>query len=155
MIQYKTSWTADVALKELRRWCAVQERSHEDVRLKLIEHRIFGDVLEEIISTLISEDFLNETRYAEAYVSGKFKINEWGRNKILAGLKAKKISTYNINKALKVIDENQYHKTLEKHFNKKAKTVSLKTKEGKSKVMNFLLQKGFEMDLILKLINKE
>ena len=137
----------------MRRWCAVQERSHEDVRLKLIEHRVFGDDLEDILSTLISEDFLNETRYAIAYVSGKFKINEWGRNKILVGLRAKKISPYNVKKAMKEIDEKDYNKTLIKHFNKKLKEVNLKTKEGKSKMMNYLLQKGFEMDLILQKIN--
>lgn len=154
MIQYKTKWNKDDALKELRRWCAVQERCHEDIRLKLIEHQIFGDDLEDILATLITEDFLNETRYALAYVSGKFKINEWGRIKILSGLKQKKISQYNINKAIKQLDEIAYAQTLEKHFNKKLKEVKIKTQEGKMKMMNFLLQKGFESDLILKKINE-
>jgi regulatory protein len=154
LVQYKTTWKKEDALKEMQRWCASQERCHEDVRKKLIEHRVFGDDLEEIMATLISEDFLNESRYALAYVSGKFKINEWGRNKILAGLKQKKISAYNIANAMKEINENDYQKTLIKHFNKKLKEINLKTKDGKMKIMNYLLQKGFESEMIIHMIQE-
>lgn len=96
----KSKWTQETALKELKRWCAAEERSHQAVRTKLIEHQIYGDQLEAIIAELIGENFLNELRFAKAYVSGKFKINQWGRNKIKMGLKQKNISTYNINKAM-------------------------------------------------------
>ena len=151
----KTAWSEEQALTELKRWCALQERSHMDVRTKLIEHRIYGEKLEEIIATLISEDFINELRFATAYVSGKFKINEWGRNKIIMGLKQKQISTYNINKAMSQIDDDQYIKTLDKHFKEKSAKTGLASREAKAKVMNYLLQKGFEQHLILQLINED
>ena len=113
----KNSWTPDQALTELKRWCAMQERSHEAVRSKLYERGIYGDDMENIVATLISENFLNELRYAKSYVSGKFKINNWGRNKILAGLKMEKISSYNITIAMQTLDEDAYSNTLRKWRN--------------------------------------
>jgi regulatory protein len=150
----KSSWTKDVALSEMRRWCAADEKSHFQVRTKLIEHQVYGDDLEDIISDLISENFLNETRYATTYVSGKFKINGWGINKIKMGLKQKQISTYNINKALATLDEEEYLEYLKKLLAEKSKSINIKTLQGKQKVMNFLLQRGFEQGLILSLINQ-
>jgi regulatory protein len=150
----KSSWTKDVALAEMRRWCAADEKSHFQVRTKLIEHQVYGDDLEDIISDLISENFLNETRYATAYVSGKFKINGWGVNKIKMGLKQKQISAYNINKALATLDQDEYLEYLKRLILEKSKSVNIKTLQGKQKVMNFLLQRGFEQGLILSLINQ-
>jgi regulatory protein len=150
----KTKWTSDVALRELRRWCAADERSHQAVRTKLIEHQIYGDELESIIAELISENFINELRFAMAYVSGKFKINQWGRNKIKMGLKQKNISTYNINKAMAQIDEQIYLDLLSNLFNAKKRLTGTKTNGEKLKLVNYLLQKGFEQHLIMDLLNK-
>jgi regulatory protein len=150
----KAKWTKDIAMQELTRWCAAQERCHSDVRTKLIEHGIYGDDLEDILATLISENFLNELRFAKAYVSGKLRINEWGRVKIKYGLMQKGISTYNINKALDTIDEEEYLNTLQKILQQKLKTQAIKTLADKKKMYNFLAQKGFEQHLILHIINK-
>jgi regulatory protein len=149
----KAAWTKDIALLEMKKWCAVDEKSHSQVRTKLIEHQVYGDELEEIIAELISENFLNETRYAMAYASGKFKINQWGKNKIKIGLKQKFISTYNINKAINSIDEDDYMALLNKLFEQKKKEVNIKTIAGKQKLINFLLQRGFEQHLIFDLLN--
>jgi regulatory protein len=149
----KTKWTKDVAITEMRRWCAADEKSHFQVRNKLIEHQVYGDDLEEIISELISENFLNELRFATAYVSGKFKINGWGLVKIKMGLKQKQISSYNINKALSIIDQNDYLAFLKKLMQEKARSLNIKTPQGKQKLVNFLLQRGFENGLILSIMN--
>jgi regulatory protein len=151
----KAKWAKDVALEELKRWCAADEKCHAQVRTKLIEHQVYGDDLEEIISELISENFLNEARYANAYVSGKFKINGWGRNKIKMGLVQKHISSYIVNKAMSTLDQDDYEEYLKKLFTEKAKTVNIKTMQGKQKVMSFLMQRGFEQGLILSLINQK
>jgi regulatory protein len=150
----KSKWTQETALRELKRWCAAEERSHQAVRTKLIEHQIYGDQLEAIIAELISENFLNELRFAKAYVSGKFKINHWGRNKIRMGLKQKNISTYNINKAMAQIDDDIYMELLFETFENKRKMTGTKTNADKQKLVNYLLQKGFEMNLIMELLNK-
>lgn len=150
----KSKWTQETALIELKRWCAAEERSHQAVRTKLIEHQLYGEALENIVAELISENFLNELRYAKAYVSGKFKINHWGRNKIRMGLKQKNISAYNINKAMAQIDDDAYMDLLIELFENKKKMTGTKTNADKQKLVNYLLQKGFEMHLIMDLLNK-
>lgn len=154
MSTFKAKWDKDQALRELQKWCSQQERSHMDVRTKLIEHQVYGNALEEVIAELISENFLNEMRYASAYVSGKFKINEWGKNKIIAGLKQKNISQKIIIKAINEIDEDTYLKTLNKLFQNKKKTIKSNNLQDKQRLMNYLLQKGFEQNLIFELMNK-
>lgn len=149
----KNRWTPDQALTELKRWCAIQERSHEAVRTKLYERGVYGDDMENIIASLISENFLNELRYAKAYVSGKFKMNHWGRNKILAGLKLEKISAYNINKAMQTLDEEAYMETLKTLIEKKEKTLIGNSLEKKKKLFAYLLQKGYEYQSIQNCID--
>lgn len=140
----KNRWTPDQALTELKRWCAIQERSHEEVKTKLIERGIYGDDIDMIISELITENFLNELRFAKAYVSGKFKINGWGRIKILAGLKQHKISAYNIQKAIATIEEDAYQNLLKTTLMKKKELLTVSGLELKQKLFNYLAQKGFE-----------
>lgn len=66
-------------LERAKKYCAYQERCHSEVRSRLLEWKIYGDDLEEIIVALIEENFLNEERFAKAYVSGKFNMNHWGK----------------------------------------------------------------------------
>lgn len=138
-------WTKDVALSNLCKWCASQERSHHDVRTKLIQRQVYGDDLEDIMATLISEGFLNEERYAKAYANGKYKINKWGRNKIILGLKQKKVSDYSIKKALKEIIDEDYDSNLKRIIEKKVPLIkSSNVYEFKKKMSSFLLQKGYK-----------
>ena len=104
--------TYEEALAKLQRYCAYQERCHNQVRTKLIEIKCYGDTLEEVITALIQEDFLNEQRYAETFTSGKYRLKSWGRNKIIQELKKKYVSDYCIRKGLANIDETEYLETL-------------------------------------------
>lgn len=112
--------------------------------------------VEEIIGELIRDNFLNEERYALAFAGGKFRMKGWGKVKIRYELKQNGISDYCIRKALQSIDEEEYAQTLEKHVH--FKSSSLKSEKNifikKNKIRNYLLQKGFEMELILELLNK-
>ena len=102
----------DDALSKLQRYCAYQDRCHQEVRSKLLDLGIYGDDLEEIISDLISENFLNEERYARSYARGKFRIKRWGRMRIQQELKQRKISAYCLRKAMEEIEEEEYEQTL-------------------------------------------
>ena len=75
------------ALEKIKYYCAYQERSHNEVRSKLLELEIYGNELENYISVLIDENYLNEERYACAIARGKFYYKQWGRQKILQALK--------------------------------------------------------------------
>lgn len=142
------------ALQKIGQFCAYQERNHKEVKEKLYSYGLYKDQVEELISKLIQENFLNEERYAIAYAGGKFRAKDWGKNKIKYGLKQHQVSDYCIKKALKTIDEEEYVKTLQKLFAAKEKT--LKSEKNifikKKKIQQYLMQKGYEVSLINELL---
>ena len=141
--------TREQALQKLRQYCAYQERSHYEVQQKLYELGIRKAEHDEIIATLIEEDYLNEERFAMQFVGGKFRMKDWGRKKIYYALKEKKVSEYSIKKAMQQIDEKAYAETLKELAEKKYE--SLKDEQWltrKKKTIDFLLQKGYEFDLV-------
>jgi regulatory protein len=147
--------TKEQALQKLRQYCAYQERSHHEVQQKLYElgiHKLHHD---EIISTLIEEDYLNEERFAKAFAGGKFRMKEWGRKKIYYALKEKKVSEYNIKQAMKEINEEDYFKNLKGLVEEKYE--SLKEElylTRRKKTIDYMIQKGYEFDLVTKALNE-
>lgn len=147
--------TKEQALQKLRQYCAYQERSHNEVQQKLYElgiHKLHHD---EIISTLIEEDYLNEERFAKAFAGGKFRMKDWGRKKIYYALKEKRVSEYNIKQAMKEIDEDAYLKNLKELVQEKFE--SLKGEQylvRKKKTIDYMVQKGYEFDLVNKAISE-
>lgn len=103
-----------------------------------------------LLAELISDNFLSEERFAEAYTSGKMRIKRWGRIKIRIELKKKMISEYSTNKALNGIDLDEYWNNIlhlaEKKWELIAKEKDLFKRRGK--LYRFLASKGYEMDLI-------
>lgn len=137
------------ALVKAESWCAYQERSQHEMRMKLLDWGLRHDELEEVLTELITTNFLNEERFAMAYVSGKVNIKKWGRIKIKQGLKFKKVSDRLIKKALNSIDEEKYEENLRETLTKKAATINEKDAfKRRSKLTSYLLGKGFETDLI-------
>jgi regulatory protein len=143
------SWTKDEALEKLKQWCATQERCHSEVRSKLLERKVYGEDLEEIIGALIVDGFLNEERFARAYARGKFRMNGWGKTKIRMHLKMKSVSPYCINAGIEEIDEHEYFEKLKEIALKKWSSVNDKNHYlKKQKVHSYLLSRGFEDYLI-------
>ena len=138
--------TLQEVTKKLRAFCAARERCHSEVRTKLLTLKVFGDDLEEIISQLITEGFLSDERFARHYVSGKFRINKWGRNKIIHGLRGKKIADYSIQKGLQEIDEAEYIEMLDNLLRRQVKGEL--TAITRQKIVASLARKGFEQALI-------
>ncbi len=137
------------ALVKAESWCAYQERAQHEVRNKLYEWNLKPDEVEEIITELITTNFLNEERFAMAYVSGKFNIKKWGKIKIKQGLKLKKVPEKLIQKALNSIDGDQYLKHILVAAEKKAAVLNEKDPtKRKYKLISYLQGKGFENDLI-------
>jgi len=133
------------AIQRIRQYCAYQERAQQEVRDKLYELGMTMDEVEEIMSDLIAENFLNEERFATQFAGGHFRIKGWGKVKIQHALQQKRVSSYNIKIGLKSIDEDDYMKTLQGLATKKWN--SLKGERGLSrmaKTQAFLHQRGFE-----------
>lgn len=138
------------AKAKLEALCAYQERCEYDLLRKLRDWKFSEDDSNALIADLITNNFLSEERYAEAYVSGKVRIKKWGRIKIKAHLKQKSISNYSIQKAFDEIDEVEYMNNL--HSLTKRKLDSLKKESDsyvlKAKLIRYLNSKGYENDLI-------
>ena len=143
------------ALQKARHYCAYQERSHAEVREKLYGYGLYKTEVEEILATLIEENYLNEERFAIAFAGGKFRMKQWGRIKIKQELKRKGVSPYCIRKGLASIPDEDYRLVLEKTAAKKL--LSLKGEKNsltrKKKLQDHLLQKGYETDLVYPIIN--
>lgn len=137
------------------RFCAYQERTQAEVRQKLIALELWEDAVEELIAKLISENFINEERFAKAYASGKFRNLQWGKVKIKLGLKQHGLSPYCIKKGLAEIEDEDYQKTLFRLIEKKAPLIKEKNKlVKKQKLINYLLGKGYEADIVIDAVKK-
>lgn len=142
--------SAEQALQKIKQYCAYQERSHREVKEKLYGYGLRKTDVETLLSQLIEEGYLNEERFAIQFAGGKFRMKQWGRRKIEQELQLKQVSTYNIKKALKQIDQTDYVSTLAKLADKK--WVQLRGEQNifikKRKLQDYLLQKGFELPLV-------
>jgi len=139
-----------VGLAKAEHFCAYQERSQQEVRDKLYEWGLYPNAIENIISTLIANNFLSEERFALAYVRGKFNMKAWGKNKIRQGLKLKRVSDPLIRKALQAIDPDDYYRTLEKIIDKKVEQLKENDPfKRRYKIQQYALSRGFENDLIV------
>ena len=148
--------TKEQALQKLKHYCAYQERCHSEVKQKLYDLGIWKKDHDEIIATLIEENYLNEERFAIAFAGGKWRMKHWGRVKIKHELKQKQVSDYSIQKALKQIDDEEYQNVLIKLA--KEKYASLKSDQylvRKKKTIDFLIAKGFEAELVYRAMEKE
>jgi regulatory protein len=151
---YKKYLTKEQALQKLKHYCSYQERCHSEVKDKLYNLGVKRNEHDEITAALIEEGYLNEERFAIAFAGGRFRLKNWGRVKIKYELKLKQVSDYSIKKALKAIDENEYNSTIEKLA--ADKYASLKREQWlvrKKKTIDYLLQKGYELNLISQVID--
>jgi regulatory protein len=155
MAIYKKYISKDEAFQKIKHYCSYQERNHTETKEKLYGFGLRKYEVEELVSKLVEEDYLNELRFATSFARGKFRMKQWGRVKIKYELKQKKVSEYCIKKALLEIDEKDYTVTIDKLTLKKWN--SLKGNHYISrqiKTQNYLISKGYEINLILEAIKK-
>jgi regulatory protein len=143
------------SIQKLRQYCAYQERCHSEVKYKCLELGLRGAQVEEAIALLITDNFLNEERFAIAFAGGKFRIKQWGRKKIAMELKQKQVSAFCIKKGLQEIDEDDYYQVLTRLVEKKYDALKGEAIiKRKYKTMQYLLQKGFEAPLIQEVLEQ-
>ncbi len=141
--------TANQALTKLMRYCAYQERCHQDVSAKLSTYGLSEDEIGNIIAKLIEDDFLNEGRFVELYIRGKLFQKHWGKRKIEQGLKQKNIYPTLIREGINQIDQDAYVSILKKVLEKKVKLSRFEDNyNGHVKLAKYLIQRGFEADLV-------
>lgn len=142
------------ALNKIFRYCAYQERSHFEVRSKLFEYQLQSNRVDEILSYLITEGFLNEERYAKAFAGGKFRMMKWGKLKIQRELESGGVSPRNIAKGLAEINTADYTRTLLSLVKKKSNQVTDENLyKKKNKIARFVIGKGYEPELVWEIVN--
>ena len=150
----RKSVSKEQALQKVRHYCGYQERCHAEVKEKLYSFGLYKQEVEEMLSTLIEENYLNEERFAQHFAGGKFRMKQWGRKRIEYELKQKQLSDYCIRKGLKEIDENDYRKTLGKLAEQKWD--QLKEEDNiynkRKKLSDYLVQKGYEYSYISEVV---
>ena len=147
------SYTVDEARKKLEQYCAYQERCHEEVIQKLKSLNMIPQAIDTIIAHLIEHNFLNEERFACSFARGKHRIKYWGRTRIVNELKARHISVYNINTALKEIPDNEYFSNFHTLAEKQWESIRENNiQKKKKKFFDFMMRKGFETNLIYEKI---
>jgi len=143
------------AKTKLEALCAYQERCSSELETKLYQWRFDQEDSDRLLAHLISNNFLNEERFAEAFVSGKVNIKKWGEIKIRQHLKQKRISKYSMDKGIASIDSEVYISNLTGLAERKF--ISLKGERDsyakKVKVYRFLASKGYETDLIKDIVD--
>ncbi len=134
----------------MKRFCAYQERCIADVRQRLYKDGFKGDEAEWALAELISEGYLNEERFARSFARGKFRMNKWGRIKIEIELRRRDVSAGNIRRGLSEISDSAYESCLRELIRKLGGTQVCDTE--KLKITRTLLQRGFERELIGRLL---
>ena len=140
---------------KMQYYCSYQERSHSEVLRKIKTYSPKHEEINSIISDLIKEDYLNETRFAKTFTRGKFNFKNWGKNRIKLELKKRNISEKNIELGLKEIDNKDYEKKFDDLFEYiSSKHKNLGKLNRKKKVFDYLQYRGWENDKIFKKINE-
>ena len=127
--------------------CSKAEYSVWDIREKLYKWGVNSYDHDEITDYLLKNNYINEERYAECFVSEKFRIGRWGRIKIGYALRQKRIAEQYISSAFEIIDEEIYLETLKDLLISKSKGNIVDFKR-KASVYNFAVSRGFEPELI-------
>ena len=154
MMQNKKSFTVDELQKKMEYYCVYQDRCHQEVERKMAEYQLIPEAKEKILLYLMEHNFLNEERFSKSFARGKFRIKNWGKQRIIRELKSKNISNYNINSALKEIDDEDYLETIYRITKNRNHTITENNiYKRKKKLQDFLLRKGYEYDLIFKIVN--
>lgn len=151
----KKECTSDEARVKAEAYCAVSEHCKDEVFRKLEQWGAPADSFEPIIQHLEEENYLDEQRYAIAFVRDKYRFNQWGKMKISQALKLKHVPSGCISRAMQEIDEEEYRVILASLLRKKRQGIKANNEyERNGKLIRFAIGHGYEMDEILRCIQQ-
>lgn len=155
MSSSKNHLTVQEALLKVQKLCSTEEKCRSDVRKKLFDWGITSENTEKIIDGLISENYIDERRYAKSFTKDKLRLNKWGKIKISFELNQKKLPRNVIVAAISLIDDKEYFELLKKETRKKLR--SLRDKDPyvlKGKLHRYASSKGFENEIIFNVLDE-
>ena len=145
--------TVENATVRIETLCARSEQCTSEVVQKLRQWGIADADVRRIVSSLCERRFVDDARYAEAFVRDKVLFNRWGRIKIRQALKLKRVADDYIDDAMALVDENEYHRSLLTVLQSKARMMDdSRSYEGRNKLLRFGVSRGFEPAMVIKMI---
>ena len=145
----KRVYNIEIAIERLKNYCSLEDKCQWDVKQKMKEWGLLKISQDQIIELLINQKYIDEERYSKSFCRGKFKIKKWGKIKITNELQKKNISELYIAKGLEEINDAEYHKELDKQYQKKKDAINEKNHFIKNKkIATFLITKGYESNLV-------
>tara|TARA_B100000614_G_scaffold118521_1_gene106289 strand:- start:450 stop:920 length:471 start_codon:yes stop_codon:yes gene_type:complete len=155
-VQKNKTYNIKETTEKIQSFCALQDRCQWEVENKMRQWGVEEYIIENIVTDLILEKFIDEQRFSESFCRGKFRIKRWGKVKIKNELTLRKISFSCIQKGLEQIKDKEYYSVLKELYEKKKSSIKDKNQFiKKGKIVKYLQQKGFESNLIWELINKD
>lgn len=142
------------ALQSLSSLCSRSEQCEFDCRKKLMLKGLSRSDIDEVITTLISLQFIDDARFARSFANDKVRFSKWGKIKIRTALSAKRISPMHIAQALEQIDESEYFDALERTIASVSKKYDLNQYNDRQKLYRYLLSRGFESHIVSESIKK-
>ena len=142
------------ALSRLQNLCSTQEKCTGDLREKLRQWEIVPEQAEKIIANLIKDKFVDDRRFAGFFVRDKQRISKWGREKIRFALVRKRLAKDIVDEALSSLPAENFESALRELFARKAKELDkYESYERKNRLIRFALQRGFDYDLVFRLVD--
>lgn len=146
--------TTDEILYKLAAKCSVSEQCLSDIEAKLSRYDLTEEERTHILRHLVEEKYVDDRRYAEAYVKDKYRFNKWGRIKIAQSLRMKGIDTETIKSAMGAIDEEEYMDILRDLIKAKRRSTRGSSEyEINGKLIRFATGRGFEFAAIRECLN--
>ena len=151
----RATYTITEATRKMERYCAYQERCHQEVSGKLEAMHMIPEAIDKIMAHLIENNFLNEERFARNFARSKFHQKKWGKRRIVRELEQRQLSKYNIQAALKEIEAEPYEDTLHELALKRLGQIREKHPlKRKRKLADYLLYRGWEPRLVYEKVQE-
>lgn len=149
--------TEAIATERIETLCCRSEQCSADIRRKLSLWGITPDTADRIIEKLRERKFIDDSRFARAFVRDKYRFSGWGRNKIITALRTKQISASVVSEALREINLREYADMAFKAVKSKLRTMpsGLTLHDIRNRLYRFGIQRGFESSLVMRIINSK
>jgi regulatory protein len=155
-MQIKKEMTGQQAYSRLTALCARSEHCQQEMLEKMRQWGVSEEEQAEVMARLISERYIDDERYARAFVNDKIRYNKWGRRKVEQALWQKHIDKDIANRVLNEIDDEEYLSILKPLLKQKRRSIKADdNRQERIKLVKFALSRGFTMDIIRQCIDVE
>lgn len=152
----KKPLTPEEALYRAAALCSTAERCASEIEEKLSRWGVASPDIRRIVAHLHKEGYIDEARYCRSFVHDKIQFDRWGRLKISAALRQKRLPDADVADALALIDETSYRQLLRELIDRKRRQLDgSDPRADKAKLLRFALSRGFETGIIFSILGRD